>query len=67
MPDEEYSIGHVSGWQVSGKKFYSQIFQSLEEAQDFQKGLEATEKKEQTEVRSYKKPKVLVTKKKGRK
>jgi len=55
--EEEYTIGIASGYQVSGKDYYSRNFTTLEEAQAHKKELEDSPKREQTEVRSYPKPK----------
>ena len=54
---EEYTIGIASGFQVSGKNYFSRNFATLKEAQDHIKELLATPKVEKTEVRSYPKPK----------
>ena len=55
--EEEYTIGIASGYQVSGKNYHSRNFTTLEEAQAHKKELEDSPKREQTEVRSYPKPK----------
>ena len=55
--EEEYTIGIASGFQVSGQDYYSKNFTTLEEAQAHKKELEDSPKREQTEVRSYQKPK----------
>jgi len=57
MEEEEYTIGIASGFQVSGKKYYSRNFTTLAEAQAHKKMLEESPKVERTEVRSYRKPK----------
>jgi len=51
--EEEYTIGIASGFQVSGKDYYSRNFTTLEEAQAHKKMLESTPKVEKTEVKSY--------------
>ena len=55
--EEEYTIGLASGLQVSGEDYYSRNFTTLEEAQAHKKELEDSPKREQTETRSYPKPK----------
>ena len=55
--EEEYTIGIASGFQVSGKDYYSRNFTTLAEAEAHKKQLESTPKREKTEVRSYPKPK----------
>jgi len=55
--EEEYTIGIASGFQVSGQDYYSRNFTTLEEAQAHKKELEDSPKREQTEIRSYPKPK----------
>jgi hypothetical protein len=55
--EEEYTIGIASGFQVSGKNYYSRNFTTLEEAKAHKKMLEESPKVEKTEVRSYPKPK----------
>ena len=57
MEKEEYTIGLASGFQVSGKDYYSVNFATLEEAEAHKKKLEDSPKREQTETRSYPKPK----------
>ena len=57
MEKEEYTIGIASGFQVSGEKYFSKNFETLEEAEAHKKELEDSPKREQTEVRSYSKPK----------
>ena len=51
--EEEYTIGIASGFQVSGKDYYSRNFTTLAEAQAHKKKLEETPKVEKTEVKSY--------------
>jgi len=51
--EEEYTIGIASGFQVSGKDYYSRNFTTLEEAKAHKKMLEESKKVEKTEVRSY--------------
>ena len=53
MSEEEYTIGIASGFQVSGKNYYSRNFETLKEAEAHKKELEETPKREQTETRSY--------------
>ena len=55
--EEEYTIGIASGFQVSGKDYYSINFETLEQAEAHKKALEDSPKREQTETRSYPKPK----------
>lgn len=55
--EEEYTIGIASGFQVSGKDYYSRNFTTLEEAKAHKKMLEETPKVEKTETRSYPKKK----------
>ena len=55
--EEEYTIGIASGFQVSGKDYYSKNFATIEEAQAHQKELIESPNREQTETRSYPKPK----------
>ena len=55
--EEEYTIGIASGFQVSGKDYYSKNFATIEEAEALKKELEESPKREQTETRSYPKPK----------
>lgn len=57
MEKEEYTIGMVKGFVVAGHKYYSKVFNTIEEAKEHQKKIEATPKREQTETRSYPKPK----------
>ena len=57
MEEEEYTIGIASGFQVAGKDYYSENFETLEEAKAHKKKLEDSPKREQTETRSYPKPK----------
>jgi len=55
--EEEYTIGIASGFQVSGKDYYSRNFTTLKEAEEHKKMLEESPKREKTEIRSYPKPK----------
>ena len=57
MEKEEYTIGIASGFQVSGKDYYSRNLATLKEAEALKKELEESPKREQTETRSYPKPK----------
>jgi dsDNA-binding SOS-regulon protein len=51
--EEEYTIGIASGFQVSGKDYYSRNFTTLKEAEEHKKMLESTPKVEKTVVKSY--------------
>jgi len=55
--EEEYTIGIASGFQVSGENYFSKNFATLKEAEALKKELEESPKREQTETRSYPKPK----------
>lgn len=55
--EEEYTIGIASGFQVSGKDYYSRNFTTLKEAEEHKKMLESTPKVEKTVVKSYQPPK----------
>ena len=55
--EEEYTIGIASGFQVSGKDYFSKNFTTLAEAQAHKKMLESTPKVEKTKVISYPRPK----------
>lgn len=57
MEKEEYTISIASGYQVCGENYYSVNFTTLAEAEAHKKMLEETPKREQTEIRSYPKPK----------
>ena len=47
---EEYSIGLASGFQVSGKNYYSRNFATLQEAKDHIVELLKTPKREETVI-----------------
>ena len=51
--EEEYTIGIASGFQVSGKDYYSRNFTTLEEAKAHKEMLEESPKVEKTVVKSY--------------
>lgn len=47
---EEYTIGIASGFQVSGKNYFSKNFTTLKEAQDHVKELMLTPLREETKT-----------------
>jgi hypothetical protein len=50
MAEEEYTIGIASGFQVSGKNYYSKNFQTLNEAKEHIKELLKTSFREEIKV-----------------
>ena len=48
---EEYSIGIASGFQVSGKNYYSKNFTTLEEAKNHIKELLKTPEREEVQIK----------------
>ena len=55
MAEEEYTIGIASGFQVSGKNYYSKNFQTLNEAKEHIKELLKTPLREEVKVIKVKK------------